>query len=208
MSHKSIKLNLKTIISGCLHIHHEQPFIWAVRGFDSPQSHADFIIAELARYFSDNPDASFICLGDGFLNSTPEKALSCIKQWRIPTYYIDGNHEGPTSQLRKSLGDKFENIEFLGPQATFSIEKQLIFAHHFPLAIWDKSHHGVWHIHSHCHGSFKESLPNYLDLKRLDCGVDVCLRNFSKPYLTFEQLKVIMNRKKVHCVDHHNEKTN
>jgi hypothetical protein len=216
---KTIKLRPDTIFVGCTHCDHDKDFIWGKRGFTSAQEHSNWITREIISYRIDHPEAVMIHLGDGFLNSTSERALSYFHQWGMPIYYIWGNHESPTRPIYQAeverigfkIGEVYpitvDNVTFLGTEATFSINKQLIFAHHFPLAIWDKSHHGIWSCHSHCHGSFADSLPNYLGAKRLDCGVDVCKQYFDKPYITFDQLKIIMDSKSAHKVDHHGPET-
>jgi hypothetical protein len=217
---KPLKLPNNTIFVGCSHLDHKQPFLWQKRGFPSPEAHADYICDEIAVYYCANPTAVMVHLGDGFLNSTPERARAYFARWTIPTYYLWGNHEGPSFQLYKAAllargmqpGEevyptKIDNVTFLGTEATLSIDKQHIVACHFPLAIWNQSHHAVWHVHSHCHGSYPESLPNHLDLKRLECGVEVCMQTVGKPYITFAQIKTIMDRKKVHKVDHHDSQT-
>lgn len=216
---KAIKLAADTIIVGCTHINHAKSFVFEKRGYPTIQEHDDDICHEIRDYCMGHPTASMIHLGDGFLNSTPEKARAYFARWGIKTYYIWGNHEGPTHQLYQAelarIGFKtgaiypldVATVTFLGKQATFYIDKQMIVANHFPLAIWDKSHHGAWHIHSHNHHSFPQSHADYLACKRLDCGVDSCLKYFGKPYMTFAQLKTIMDKKRVHQVDHHDSTT-
>lgn len=218
MNH-SIKLNADTIFAGCWHLDHKQDFVWAKRGFKSPEDHADFICKDIADYYRDHPYAKLVFLGDGFLNSTPERARAYFARMGIPMYYLFGNHEGPTYQIYRAelelvgfqIGEIYPldiaNVTFLGLQASFSIERQMIVAQHFPLSIWDKSHHGAWMAHSHCHGSFAESLPSFSGCKRLDVGVDVCLKEFGRSYITFAQLKAIMDKKTAHVVDHHNPNT-
>lgn len=216
---KPIRLPESAIFHGCSHIDHKQPFIWQARGFASIEEHAERIISDIATYARDHPDAVLVYLGDGFLNSTPDRALTWFRRMALPVFYIWGNHEGPTRQLYSAeiarLGIErpevyplyIERVCFVGPQATLKVGDQLIYAHHFPAAVWDKSHHGTWHVHSHCHGSFADSLPEYLDAKRLDVGVDVCLKTFGRVLVTAHELKAIMDRKTVHAVDHHNRET-
>jgi calcineurin-like phosphoesterase family protein len=217
--HKSIKLGPDTIITGCTHLDHKKDFIWKARGFASPEDHANFVCREVADYYTANPHAHMIHLGDGFLNSTPERAKAYFARCGIQTYYIWGNHESPTTLLYNAevdrIGFKYGEVypltlypvTFLGYQASFSIEGQLIVANHFPLSVWDESHHGAWMIHSHNHHSYPESHADHLDCKRLDCGVDSCLKYFGKPYITFAQLRTIMDRKNTHKVDHHGPET-
>lgn len=219
MNHKPIKLSDNTIFVGCTHIDHVQPFIWQKRGFKSVQEHGDFIIREIATYAKANPGAEMVHLGDGFLNSTPDRARSAFAAMGLKIHYIWGNHESAPSQLYKSLvaqmgfkiGEVYplelDNVTFHGYEKFFSINNQTIFTSHFPHAVWDKSHHGIWHIHSHCHGSFKESLRGAKNGKRLDVGVDCNIEAFQKPYITFKQLKAIMDWKDISIVDHHNSST-
>lgn len=217
---ESIKLPTNTIFVGCTHLDHNKEFIWGVRGFTSVEQHNDFIVKEIVEYAKANPSATIVHLGDGFLNSTPERVTEYFRRLELPIYYIWGNHEGPTKQLyKKDIVESgydyrmeiypwsIDNVTFLGNQATFSIDKQSIFGHHFPLAVWNKSHHGIWHVHSHNHHTFPESHREYLHAKRLDVGVDSCLKYFSKPYITFSQLKKIMDNKNIHKVDHHGSTT-
>lgn len=222
MSSRTIRLGPDTIFVGCTHLDHNREFVWQARGFSSVQEHTDWVCHEIAAYYEAYPMATMVHLGDGFLNSTPDRAAAYFRRWRMPVAYIWGNHESPTRKLYQAeverigfkVGEPYPltpesllNVTFLGPQATFLIEKQQIFAHHFPLAVWDHSHHGAWHVHSHNHGSFAESLPDYLGCKRLDCGVDVAKKHFGVPYVTFRQLKRVMDQKRIHQVDHHNEAT-
>ncbi len=219
----SIKLSADTIFVGCTHADHALEAVWKKRGFRSIQEHADWLCHEIDAYHKAYPTASMVHLGDGFLNSTPDRAATYFRRWQMPILYLWGNHESPTRRLccewlrAHGFGDNDEvypltldslpNVTFLGPQATFLIEKQPIFAHHFPFAIWDHSHHGVWHVHSHNHHSFPASHREDLSCKRLDCGVDSCKTYFNTPYITFRQLKEIMDKKGTHVVDHHNRET-
>lgn len=222
MKQRAIQLPNNAIFTGCTHLDHLREFIWQKRGFASVKEHADFIIREIASYAKDNPGSVLVHLGDGFLNSSADRAYSYFKAMRMPVYYINGNHEGPTYQIYQkgldALGFKLggyypfnapdlPEVTFLGEQAFFQIESQTIFAHHFPSLVWDKMHHGVWHIHSHNHGGLKESAREFLKAKRLDIGVDNTLSWFQKPYITFPQLKEIMDKKQFVSLDHHGENT-
>lgn len=39
---------------------------------------------------------------------------------------------------------------------------------HYPVARWDRSHHGAWHLHGHSHGGYKREGRGFI----LDVGVD------------------------------------
>lgn len=61
-------------------------------------------------------------------------------------------------------------VEILPPLLTTSLphdgRRQPIALCHFPLAQWDRRHHGAWHLHGHSHGTFTG------DGAVLDVGVD------------------------------------
>lgn len=210
--HKFSESN-KIWFTGCTHIFHKQPFIWQKRGYESIIAHAKGVRDKINEVVAH--DDIMFHLGDSFLNSTPEEVndwLSGVKCQNI--HYISGNHESSTKKLfdnaKASLGIydlevypvRHRNIIFLGPQVEIEIDGKLIILSHFPLAIWNKSQHGSWNIHSHCHGSFAESLPDFPTFKRLDVGWDV----FSAP-INYVHVREIMSRKQIKVLDHHDSKT-
>ena len=65
---------------------------------------------------------------------------------------------------------------------------------HYPMEVWDKMHHGAWHLHGHCHGS----LPAVG--KRLDVGID---NHPDFQIFTFEEVKAHMDKQEIVIKDHH-----
>lgn len=220
---KPLKINLpdnKIWISGCSHFNHVpawHPSLYEIRGFKTIEEHDKWLLGEYAKIPA---DSVLILLGDFALNSTPEAVESIFRQIPCKKYYVFGNHESQVSKYYKKLvaerlGEENRNIEiypltdeksnltFIGSYAEVILNKQFCVLSHFPLAIWNQSHHGALNLHSHNHGTFEESLPNYPYFKRLDCGVDV----FNGP-ISFDKVKEIMLKKKIKQLDHHNESTN
>jgi calcineurin-like phosphoesterase family protein len=70
---------------------------------------------------------------------------------------------------------------------------------HYPMHVWNKSHHGSWHLHGHCHGT----LPDDDTKARIDVGVD----NHGFTPVSYDEIKFMMTRKVFKPVDHHNERT-
>jgi calcineurin-like phosphoesterase family protein len=66
---------------------------------------------------------------------------------------------------------------------------------HYAMRVWNKSHHGAWHLYGHSHGSLAD------DQHSLSFDVGVDCHNFMP--LTFEQIAVIMDKKLWKPVDHH-----
>ena len=43
---------------------------------------------------------------------------------------------------------------------------------HYPMAVWDRKHHGAWHLHGHSHGNYQyPAEEDYVNVA-LDVGVD------------------------------------
>ncbi len=74
---------------------------------------------------------------------------------------------------------------------------------HYPIAVWNKMHHGRIHLHGHPHGNYNTSG------KLLDIGVDNRYKLFGnyEPFSIYEILDY-MKDKEVILKDHHNENTN
>jgi calcineurin-like phosphoesterase family protein len=63
------------------------------------------------------------------------------------------------------------------------------------MRVWNKSHHGAWHLYGHSHGTLPDD-PNALSF---DCGVDC--HNYTP--ISFEQVEAIMAKKTFKPIDHH-----
>ena len=61
--------------------------------------------------------------------------------------------------------------------------------------IWDKCHHGSWHLFGHSHGSLKDN-PNSLSF-------DVGCKIWDYKPLEFEEVKRLMSLKTFKPIDHH-----
>ncbi len=70
---------------------------------------------------------------------------------------------------------------------------------HFSMRVWDKSHHGSWHLFGHSHGS----LPPFG--KSVDVGVDSASITGNAEYrpFSFDEIISFMNKQEVSEVDHH-----
>lgn len=70
---------------------------------------------------------------------------------------------------------------------------------HYAMKVWNKAHHGYFHLYGHSHGTLPDD-PNSLSF---DIGVDC---HQMKP-LSLQEIEEIMAKKTYKPVDHHNKQT-
>lgn len=101
-------------------------------------------------------------LGDfGF--ARPEQLTRILEQLNGQKYFIVGNHD-------KSMWDASVKKHFIkyADMMELSVGKQKLVLCHYPLASWNRAHHGSFMLHGHSHGSYVA--PDY---RIWDVGVDV-----------------------------------
>jgi calcineurin-like phosphoesterase family protein len=218
---KPLKIKLppnKIWFTGCNHYGHTpkwSPALYQSRGFSSIQDHDLWLLKEYQKL---SQDSVIFILGDFSLNTDEIYVEKLFNQIPCKKFYIEGNHESQVSKYyRKLIKNEFgredidvypftdtnNNLTFLGSYSEVFINNQHCILSHFPFSIWNQSHKSSWNLHSHNHGSFKESLPDYPYFKRLDVGVDVF-----KGLVSFEEIQKIMFKKEIKQLDHHNQFTN
>lgn len=79
------------------------------------------------------------------------------------------------------------------------IEDQRFTLCHYAMKVWNKSHHGAFHLYGHSHGT----LPDDPNSRSIDCGVDC--HNFYP--LSVPEIKTIMEKKEWKPKDHHGLET-
>lgn len=92
--------------------------------------------------------------------------------------YVMGNHDKQMrdAKIRRHFTDMTNYKEI-------RINDQKIILFHFPIAEWNKEHHGSFHFHGHVHDRYKS--PNQ---RIMDVGVDTW--NYAP--VEFEELKALM----------------
>lgn len=77
---------------------------------------------------------------------------------------------------------------------------QTIVLSHFSMAVWDKQHHGSWHLYGHSHGTHEPWKKEHMaDAKSFDVGVDC----WDYKPLSLDDIADIMSGKKFRPNDHH-----
>lgn len=132
------------------------------------------------------PEDEVFHLGDFSLGSNP--ASYYLDRLNGKINLIVGNHE--KSALREK--NRFYSINDL---LEVSVEKQRIVLCHYAMKVWNKSHHGSWHLYGHSHGTLPDD-PNALSL---DIGVDC----WNYRPVSIYQIRERMAKKDYKPSDHH-----
>lgn len=105
-------------------------------------------------------------------------------------YFIKGNHDKKdTIKLYQKYG------VYLGEQKKIEVEGQEIVLNHYAMRVWDKSHHGTWHLYGHSHHSLKEDMNSL--------SFDIGINGWGYKLITMEQVEKKMSTKTFAPIDHH-----
>jgi calcineurin-like phosphoesterase family protein len=214
----------RVFITSDTHFRHDKDFLYIKRGYSSIKEHDIGLIKiwnERVR-----PQDQVIHLGDFIFKATKELAEEYFKQLNGKIYVLWGNHNSGIKQLYKSVLEEegfpdfyevypsgwcpdksrigwSDKVIFVGDYMKGWINSTPFVASHFAHRIWDFMQKNAVHFCGHSHGSDKESNPDFEFHKRIDVGIE----NFGGP-VSFEQLLVILNKKELVQLDHHDRNTN
>jgi len=168
------------------HLCHANIIKYDKRPFKSVQEMNDTIL------FNHNtivkPGDNFYFLGDFCFDV--RRAEEFLELMNGNLFFIKGNHDkNDTIKLYKQYGT------YLGEQKKIKIGEQEIVLNHYSMNVWDKCHHGSWHLFGHSHGSLLDN-PNSLSF---DVGCNI----WGYEPLEFERVKEIMSHKTFKPIDHH-----
>lgn len=174
------------------HFCHANVIKYDNRPFDDVQE-MDHALIENWNELVDKND-TVIYLGDLCFDRSSTVSKSIVDQLNGKIHFVLGNHD--KEKDIKKIG-RFESVsDYINLSVLDSDNPrkyQGIMIMHFPILSWDKSHHGEWHLHGHCHGSFMNN-PEYswyYERKVLDVG---CNMTNYKP-ISYAEVKEIMNKK-------------
>jgi calcineurin-like phosphoesterase family protein len=137
-------------------------------------------------------------LGDVSLTNQ-DKTMDIINRLNGKIYLIKGNHE-KSIMMKSYTRDKFEWIRDL---TEVQVNGQLIVLCHYAMRVWNKSHHGTWHLYGHSHDSLEKEVWG----RSMDVGVDSANRILGeyRPF-SFDEISRILSKREFKGVDHHEEK--
>jgi len=177
------------------HFNHANIIKYCNRPFSSVEEMNTVIIDNINAVVG--PGDILWCLGDWvFGRNKAENAKKFLERITCGTVnLIWGNHD----KKRDMRGLFNQEHDMYTVRVQDRGEKQSIVLCHYAMRIWNKSHHGVWHLYGHSHGTLPDD-PNSMSF---DVGVDC---HDYKP-LSFDDIKKIMSQKQFQPIDHHNAST-
>jgi len=105
-------------------------------------------------------------------------------------FFIKGNHDKKeTIRLYQKYGT------YLGNLAEIKINNQHIVICHYAMKVWNKSHHGTWHLYGHSHHSLPED--------KNSLSFDVGINGWDYMPISFKQIENKMSKKTYKPKDHH-----
>lgn len=141
------------------------------------------------------PSHDVFILGDvAFAGSG--RTLDVLRCLNGRLHLIRGNHDKGMNDLVLTEFYSVHDLVTVKVQEATG-DPQRITLCHFPMLVWDMSHHGAWHLHGHSHGSAKYPEPRG---KILDVGVDAT--SLPQP-LSYWTVKESMGSFGVAAHDHH-----
>lgn len=178
---------MKTWFSSDWHLGHANIIKYDKRPFRDTDHMNEVIIGNHNALVA--PDDYFYFLGD-FAMGDRSRAEEWLKRVNGVKFFIKGNHDKKDMiNLYKTYGT------CLGELKEIRVGEQRITLCHYAMKVWNKSHHGSWHLYGHSHGS----LPDDPESMSFDVGVN----NWEYAPLEFEDVKRIMSKKTFKPIDHH-----
>lgn len=146
------------------------------------------------------PEDEVYNLGDLAFDRDHTKVINLLRRCNGRKYFIHGNHDKLVQQNREAFKEVFV---WMRDYYELRHDGEFIVLAHFPHAIWNKMHHGAWHCHGHCHGSYVEPHGNRI----VDVGIDsphVTGRFDMRPF-SFDEIRKYMKTRSFTPVDRHGE---
>ena len=164
-------------LSGCLHLGHNNLITRGVRNFKNCEEHDETIIKNFNSVIRKG-DLLYIlgdCVWDG--------DFSIYKRMNGTKIVVKGNHDKKEHLQRAKSAGYIANWHYY---KGFMHKGNYIFMIHFPMLSWDRSFHGSFCAHSHCHGSLETTKG-----RQMDVGVDA--NNFT-PVLLDDFIAKLIDR--------------
>lgn len=180
-----------------LHFGHKNVIKYSNRPFSSAEEMDEAMITNWNRVVSPNDTVHH--LGD-FAFAKIDRVKAILKRLNGRKCFVNGNHDKVIKEHKHELLDG-GFIDSLHDYREIYVDKQFIVLFHYGCRVWNKSHHGAFHLYGHSHGS----LPPHG--KSVDVGADAPFITGKPEYrpFSFAEVKAFMNKQKTIKVDHHGD---
>jgi len=138
-------------------------------------------------------------LGDVSLTNS-ERTKEILNRLNGRLYLIKGNHEKSVMSSKENR-DRFEWIkDYYELKYEYNGKRNMIVMCHYAMRVWNKSHHGAYHLYGHSHDSLEYEQWG----KSMDVGIDSAARIFGeyRPF-TFDEIDGILSKRISKEIDHH-----
>jgi len=183
------------------HLGHDNVIKFDKRPFQDVDEMAETIIQNWNSVVDD--DSIIYYLGDLFYKVKASHIAYLMHQLKGEIRVILGNHDRLSQLVRM---ERFTDIQTY--QRIFVKDKDFkggkcdIIVSHYPHLIWDKHHHGSWHLHGHSHQNLTKSEYGrevYYKRKVLDVGCN----GWNYTPVSYQQVKDHMLKSDIEKIDHH-----
>lgn len=174
------------------HLGHKNLVLRHRKAFASIEEHDEHII----RAINERVGKKDILIHAGdFVFGNRQRIIDFRRRLNVEVSFLAlGNHDEENIAFYQTI--------FAGVAQRFDItvsknpyERQYIVVDHYPKLVWNKSHHGSWMVHGHCHNS----LPDDPHARRIDVAVDA---NYGYPF-NYVDIEAYMSTKDYRPVDYH-----
>lgn len=177
-----------------LHFEHKRIVEYAGRPWTQERQQQEIIDRWNSRV---GPVDNVYHLGD-FAFIWPKKLgllLEIINELHGNIHFIRGNHCDP-NVWERVLQANIPHVAWVKDYHEMKVEGQKVVLCHYPMEVWNGSHHGSWMLHGHCHGSLPQKG------KRLDCGID---NHPEFQIWTWDEIKAHMAKQEWVAASHHGQ---
>ena len=160
----------KTFFASDHHFFHNNIIKYANRPFDNVWSMNEALIERHNSVVSHKDIVYFV--GDFAFTSDEDEVINILKRLNGEKHFVAGNHD--KGMFKERIIKEFQSFskspfkEIYVHDSDARGGKQSITLCHYALRVWNKSHHGSFHLYGHSHGS----LPDDPNSRSFDIGVD------------------------------------
>ena len=186
---------MKTYFSSDWHLGHANVIKYDKRPFKDVDEMDEVILSNVTGQLKKGDTLYF--LGDFALTRSPntmEGHMKALALTEANLFFIKGNHDKrDTIKLYQRYGTYLgeqKKIKFL----VKGVEQEVVL-NHYAMTVWDKSHHGVWHLYGHSH----HTLPDLQESLSFDVGIN----GWKYMLISEDEVWQKMQTKTFKPIDHH-----